>query len=91
MNMTEQTRATEPSFSPGQILKDELDARGWSCTEFAEILGWPVREVHEILDDREAITTDTALEIGNALATGPELWLNLQTNYRRRYAALNPV
>ena len=80
----------EPSFSPGEILRDELDARGWSYSEFAEILDRPVQAVSEILNDHKEITTDTALEIGSALGTGPELWLNLQTNYRLRYAAMNP-
>ena len=80
----------EPSFSPGEILRDELDARHWTYVEFAEILGRPVQAVSEILNDRKEITTETALEIGRALGTGPELWLNLQTNYRLRYAAMNP-
>ena len=80
----------EPSFSPGEILRDELDARDWTYVEFAEILGRPVQAVSEILNDRKEITTETALEIGRALGTGPELWLNLQTNYRLRYAAMNP-
>lgn len=79
-----------PSFSPGEILRDELDARGWSYIEFAEILGRPVQAVSEILNDHKEITTETAFEIGSALGTGPELWLNLQTNYRLRYAAMNP-
>ena len=80
----------EPSFSPGEILRDELDARDWTYVEFAEILGRPVQAVSEILNDRKEITTETALEIGRALGTGPELWLNLQTNYRLRYATMNP-
>ena len=63
----------EPSFSPGEILRDELDARDWTYVEFAEILGRPVQAVSEILNDRKEITTETALEIGRALGTGPEL------------------
>jgi HTH-type transcriptional regulator / antitoxin HigA len=27
------------AVSPGEILKEELEARGWSQVEFAEILG----------------------------------------------------
>ena len=78
----------EPSFSPGEILRDELDARDWTYVEFAEILGRPVQAVSEILNDRKEITTETALEIGRALGTGPELWLNLQKTWDSRRAEI---
>jgi HTH-type transcriptional regulator/antitoxin HigA len=69
-------------FPPGDFLRDELDARGWTQTEFAEILGRPVRLVNEILVGKRGITPQTAQEIGAALGTSPELWLNLETGYR---------
>jgi HTH-type transcriptional regulator/antitoxin HigA len=69
-------------FPPGEFLRDELDARGWTQTEFAEILGRPVRLVNEILAGKRGITAQTAQEIAAALDTTPELWLNLETGYR---------
>ncbi len=69
-------------FPAGEYLRDELDERGWSVTEFAEVLARPVQVVSEILYGKREFTTDTALAIGDALGTSPELWLNLQTNYR---------
>jgi HTH-type transcriptional regulator / antitoxin HigA len=69
-------------FPPGEFLRDELDARGWTQTEFAEILGRPVRLVNEILVGKRGITPQTAQEIAAALDTSPELWLNLETSYR---------
>ncbi len=76
---------TEPSFTPGEILSDELEARGWSTARFAEALGRPVESTLAILEDRTEITPEIADDIGRALGTGPELWLNLQDNYRNRY------
>ena len=84
-------------FPAGEYLRDELDERGWTVTEFAEILARPVQVVSEILNGKKEITTDTALSIGDALGTSPELWLSLQTNYRlfetrrRRPTDLTPV
>jgi HTH-type transcriptional regulator/antitoxin HigA len=69
-------------FPPGEFLRDELEARGWTQTEFAEILGRPLRLVNEILAGKRGITRRTAREIAAALDTTPELWLNLETAYR---------
>jgi HTH-type transcriptional regulator/antitoxin HigA len=50
--------------------------------DLATILGRPVQVVSEIVSGIKQITPQTALELGAALDTGPELWLNLETNYR---------
>lgn len=70
------------AFPAGEYLRDELEERGWTVTEFAEILARPVQVVSEILNGKKEITTETAVAIADALGTTPELWLNLQTNYR---------
>ena len=69
-------------FSPGEFLRDELEARGWTESEFADILGRPAQAVSEIINGKKEITTDTAIAIGDALGTSAELWLNLQVAYR---------
>jgi HTH-type transcriptional regulator/antitoxin HigA len=74
--------AAAETFPPGDFLREELDARGWSQTEFAEILGRPVRLINELLAGKKAITPDTAHQIGRALGTGPELWMNLESQYQ---------
>lgn len=70
------------AFSPGEYLRDELDERGWTAAEFAEILGRPAQAVSEILNDRKEITPETAIAIAEALGTSAELWLNLQAAFR---------
>lgn len=69
-------------FPPGEFLKDELEARAWSQTEFAEIIGRPVRLVNEIIAGKKMITPETAVQLGIALGTGPEFWLNLESQYQ---------
>ena len=69
-------------FPPGEYLRDELEERGWTVTEFAEIIGRPIQAVSEILNAKKDITPETAVSFAEALGTSAELWLNLQTAYK---------
>lgn len=69
-------------FPPGEFLRDELQARGWTQGEFARILSRPLQMVNQIINGRKRITVETAKEISLALGTSPELWLNLENAYR---------
>lgn len=65
-------------FPVGELLSDELQERGWTQTEFAEILGRPTQFVSEIVAGKKEITRESAAQIGAALGTSAEFWLNLQ-------------
>lgn len=67
---------------PGDILKEELEARGWSQVEFADILGMSPRLVSEIISAKRAITPATAKAIGAAFGTSAQVWLNLEAAYQ---------
>src|SRR3546814_10808230 len=69
-------------FPRGEFLKDELEARGWSQTELAEIVGRPTRLIHEIIAGKRTIPPETAIQLGDSLRTGPELWMNLASQYQ---------
>ncbi len=69
-------------FPPGEFLRDELEARGWTQTDFAEIIGRPVALVSEIVNARRRITPATAKEIGAALGTSAIVWMNLDAAYQ---------
>lgn len=75
---------TKPAeaFSPGEYLRDELEARGWNQTEFAEIIGRPSRLISQIIAGKRGITPQTANAIAAALGTSPELWMNLDSAYQ---------
>lgn len=89
--MTAHTFTPAEVFPPGDFLRDELDERGWTVTEFAEIIGRPVQAVSEVLNAKKEITTETAQELAEALGTSPELWLNLQRDYWLFDARQKPV
>jgi len=68
-------------FPVGDMLADELGARGWTQAEFAEILGRPAQFVSEILSGKKEITRESATQIAAALGTSPEMWLKMQDRY----------
>lgn len=69
-------------FPPGEFLREELEARGWSQTDFAEIIGRPHRVVNEVISGKRSITPETARGFGEALGTGAEFWMNLESAYK---------
>lgn len=75
--------------SPGSVLQDELAARGWSQTDLAAIMNRPIGAINEIIKGTKQITPETAVELGAALGTSPEFWLNLETRYRLFLAEKN--
>jgi len=77
------------AFPPGEYLRDELEERGWSVSEFAEILGRPVQVVSEILNGHKQIIPETALALAEALGTSAELWTNLQSAFNLHEAKSN--
>lgn len=77
----EDRRAAEV-FPPGEFLKEELEARGWTQTDLAEILGRPLRLVNEIISGKRSISPETAKGLGDALGTSAQFWLNLESAYQ---------
>lgn len=69
-------------FPPGEFLADELKERGWTQTEFAEIIRRPNKLVNEIIAGKKSVTPETAREFAAALGTSPQYWLNLESAYQ---------
>lgn len=76
-------------FPPGEFLRDELEARGWTQADLAKVLGRPLQTVNEILAGRKTITPETAQGLGAALGTSAQFWLNLESAYRLSKARQN--
>jgi addiction module HigA family antidote len=76
-------------ITPGDILMMELEARGWTQKDLAEIISRPVQTICEIINAKKEITPETAIELGEALGTSSEVWTNLETNYRLNLAKKN--
>lgn len=66
---------------PGFFIKEELEAREWSQSDLAYILGMSVQQLNPILSGKRAISTDMAKALGDAFDVTPEFFSNLQTRY----------
>lgn len=71
---------------PGDVLKEELEARGISQKKFSEVLDVPYTQLNEILNGKRPVTTDFALMVEAALGINPELLINMQTRYNMSVA-----
>ena len=71
---------------PGDVLKEELEARGISQKKFSELLNVPYTQLNEILNGKRPVTTDFALMVEAALGINPELLINMQTRYNMSVA-----
>ena len=78
----------EPSvpIHPGEMLKDELQARGLSQRRFAGIIGVSYSVLNEILNGKRSVTTEYALKIEAATGIPAYMWLNMQSAYNMQTA-----
>jgi addiction module HigA family antidote len=71
-----------PPMHPGEVLREEfLVPLKLSAGALASKMNLPRTRIERIASEDVGITADTALRLGKALGTSPQLWLNLQTDY----------
>jgi len=66
-----------PAPHPGEVLRDELEARGLSAHALALSLRLPASRISQIVRGRRAITPETALRLAHYFAGSPAIWLRL--------------
>lgn len=66
---------------PGEFVREELDARGWSQRDLAYILGVPEQAVNLITSGKRGISPDMAKALGTAFDVSAEYFANLQKAY----------
>lgn len=76
------TRKVAEVFHPGEFLAEELEARGISQIDLAEILGRDAQLINGIIAGKRSITPETAIGLGKAFGTGAQYWMNLETSFQ---------
>ena len=71
---------------PGEILLEEIEARGMTQRELAARLGRPPQVVNEIIRGKKAITPDTAIGLCQVLGIEASYWMNLEADYQMTLA-----
>jgi antitoxin HigA-1 len=76
-----------PPTSPGEMLREEfLAPLKLTQSELAERMGVPVGRVNQILQEKRAVTADTAVRLSQVLGMSAEFWLGLQTDWELWHA-----
>ncbi len=87
----------EPMYQPahpGEILREELEARGTTITAAARALGVTRKALSDVVNLKAGISPVMARRLEAALDTPARLWINLQAAYdlsRAEKVDLGPV
>jgi addiction module HigA family antidote len=74
-------KAHEP-IHPGEVLLEEfLRPMGLSQYRLAKDLNVPIPRINAIVNEKRAITADTALRLARYFGTSERFWMNLQVRY----------
>ena len=66
---------------PGEVIKDEIEARNISLQTFASLLGIESSYLDELISGKRSITVDTASLLERELCIPASFWLHLQSQY----------
>lgn len=78
-------------FSPGEIIREELEARDWTQADLAQIMGRPLQAVNEIISAKKRVTEETARELELALGIDAEIWVRTEALYRLHLTGKAPA
>ena len=70
-------------FHPGEYLRDELDARHLSVTDFADAIHRSVEYTNEVLDGKRHLSPIDCSRVGLVLGTSASVWEGLQASWDR--------
>jgi HTH-type transcriptional regulator / antitoxin HigA len=79
INLSELTPAH--ATHPGEMLADELEARGIKQQEFAQQIGMQKSQLNEIIKGKRSMNAEGAVLVEAAIGISADFWLNAQNNY----------
>ena len=74
-NKTANNMASSMLIHPGEMIKDEINARGITQKELAQQMGVSYTVFNEILNGKRPVTTEYALLLEAALGTNASIWI----------------
>lgn len=80
--------SSEPTH-PGELMKDELEARHMSQAVLARLIGISPTQLNEMIHGKRAVNTETALLLEAAWGIEADLWIHLQADYDKHITKSN--
>jgi HTH-type transcriptional regulator / antitoxin HigA len=83
-NIMVQTSALRAAkkFGPGYFIREQMELRDWTQADLAEVMGFTVKHLNRILQDKQPLTLDMARVLGEVFNTTAQYWINIDTGYR---------
>jgi len=82
-------RKGPPVVHPGEFLTEILAELGLSQSAFARAIGVSPMRISHVVRGTRPVTAELALLFGQAFNQSPQYWLNLQSDYDLKTAAVN--
>lgn len=76
---------------PGELIQDELTARGLSQLQLAKEIDVTPSFLNEIIKGKRSLNTELALLLEAALEIPAHIWLGLQADYNMQTVKSNPT
>lgn len=73
---------------PGLLLRDDLEALGWTVAEAAEALGVTRQQLYRVINGTSAVTPDMAIRLEKGIGSTADTWLRMQAAYDLAQARL---
>jgi addiction module HigA family antidote len=86
----------EDEIHPGEILKDELTARGLRAVDLVELTSLSKAFISQIINGSRSINATTAVKLEVAIGIPAKTWLTMQCDYdiaqaRKELKLLKPL
>lgn len=69
---------------PGATIKEQLEDKGISQSEFAAKMEMSEESLNRLLDGGARLTSEIAAKLENVLGVPAKFWINLETIYRKK-------
>lgn len=69
------------AIHPGEILREELKARGIKQKDFAKAIGWQATHLNEFIKGKRNLNEDLAMRLESQLGIPFKTWMSLHSGY----------
>ena len=71
------------AIPPGEVLAEEIEARGISQADFGSLLGLSALEFQDLIRGDAAVTTEIATKLFQLLGIEASYWMTLEASYAK--------
>ena len=70
------------NVGPGDFILDFLDSFGWTQNDLADVTGFSLKSINQLINNKQGITPETAITLEKVFGSPAEFWLNVDAKYQ---------